>query len=53
MGIAVSSGQEWNENLANNVKKLGGTPIVQTLPSAVINADVAVQASRARRCASS
>ena len=44
VGIAVSSGQEWNENLANNVKKLGGTPVVQTLPAAVINADVAVQA---------
>lgn len=43
-GIAVSSGQEWNENLANLVRKLGGTPVVQTLPAAIVNADVAVQA---------
>jgi branched-chain amino acid transport system substrate-binding protein len=43
-GISVASGQEWNENLANNVKRLGGTPVVQTLPAAIVNADVAVQA---------
>jgi branched-chain amino acid transport system substrate-binding protein len=42
-GIAVSSGQEWNENLANLVKAKGGTPVVQTLPAAIVNADVAVQ----------
>ena len=43
-GISVASGQEWNENLSNNVKRLGGTPVVQTLPAAIVNADVAVQA---------
>lgn len=43
-GISVASGQEWNENLSNLVKKLGGTPVVQTLPAAIVNADVAVQA---------
>lgn len=43
-GIAVASGQEWNENLQDNVRKLGGQPVVQTLPSAIVNADVAVQA---------
>jgi branched-chain amino acid transport system substrate-binding protein len=44
VGIAVSSGQEWNENLQDNVRKLGGQPVVQTLPAAIVNADVAVQA---------
>ncbi|HET9937377.1 MAG TPA: ABC transporter substrate-binding protein [Gaiella sp.] len=43
-GIAVASVQEWNENLQDNVRKLGGQPVVQTLPSAIVNADVAVQA---------
>jgi branched-chain amino acid transport system substrate-binding protein len=43
-GISVASGQEWNENLTNNVRKLGGTPVVQTLPAAIVSADVAVQA---------
>ena len=43
-GIAVASGQEWNENLQDNVRKLGGQPVVQTLPAAIVNADVAVQA---------
>jgi branched-chain amino acid transport system substrate-binding protein len=43
-GISVASGQEWNENLTDNVRKLGGTPVVQTLPAAIVNADVAVQA---------
>ena len=43
-GISVASGQEWNENLQDNVRKLGGQPVVQTLPAAIVNADVAVQA---------
>jgi ABC-type branched-subunit amino acid transport system substrate-binding protein len=43
-GIAVASGQEWNENLQDLVRKLGGQPVVQTLPAAIVNADVAVQA---------
>ena len=42
-GIAVASGQEWNENLQDNVRKLGGQPVVQTLPAAIVNADVAAQ----------
>jgi branched-chain amino acid transport system substrate-binding protein len=42
-GIEVASGQEWIQTLKDTVTKLGGTPVTQTLPSAVVSADVQVQ----------
>lgn len=43
-GIAVASGQEWIDALKGAVEARGGTPVVQTLPVAIVNADVAAQA---------
>ena len=43
-GIEVASGQEWIDTLKTKVTALGGIPVTQTLPSAVVSADVAVQA---------
>lgn len=43
-GIEVASGQEWIEVLKEKITKLGGTAVTQTLPSAIINADVQIQA---------
>jgi branched-chain amino acid transport system substrate-binding protein len=43
-GIGVASGQEWIDALTAHVKSLGGTPVVQTLPSVIVNADVQAQA---------
>jgi len=44
MGIEVASGQEWIQTLKDKVEKAGGTAVTQTLPSAVVSADVAAQA---------
>jgi len=43
-GIAVASGQEWIQNVSEAVQKLGGTAVQETLPAAIVNADVQVQA---------
>lgn len=43
-GIDVSSGQEWIQDLNTAVTKLGGSPVDQTLPTAIVNADVQIQA---------
>jgi branched-chain amino acid transport system substrate-binding protein len=43
LGIEVASGQEWIETLKENVTKLGGIPVTQTLPSALVSADVQIQ----------
>ena len=43
-GIQVASGQEWIDTLSKKVSAAGGTPVTQTLPSAIVNADVAAQA---------
>jgi ABC-type branched-subunit amino acid transport system substrate-binding protein len=43
-GIAVASGQEWIDTLKEKVEKAGGIPVTQTLPAAIVNADVAAQA---------
>jgi ABC-type branched-subunit amino acid transport system substrate-binding protein len=43
-GIAVASGQEWIDTLKEKVEAAGGTPVTQTLPAAIVNADVAAQA---------
>src|SRR3954447_1135473 len=43
-GIAVASGQEWIDSLKEKVEKAGGIPVTQTLPAAIVNADVAAQA---------
>src|SRR5207244_8006148 len=42
--IAAASGQEWIDALSAHITKLGGTPVVQTIPTAVVNADVQAQA---------
>ena len=43
-GIAVASGQEWIDTLKAKVEAAGGIAVTQTLPSAIVNADVAAQA---------
>ncbi len=43
-GIEVASGQEWIQTLKDKVEKGGGIAVTQTLPSAVVSADVAAQA---------
>lgn len=43
-GIEVASGQEWIDTLKTKVSSLGGIPVTQTLPSAVVSADVQMQA---------
>ncbi len=43
-GIEVASGQEWIQTLKDKVEKAGGIAVTQTLPSAVVSADVAAQA---------
>ena len=43
-GIEVASGQEWIQTLKDRVTALGGIPVTQTLPSAIVSADVQVQA---------
>ena len=43
-GIAVASGQEWIDTLKAKVEAAGGTAVTQTLPAAIVNADVAAQA---------
>jgi branched-chain amino acid transport system substrate-binding protein len=43
-GIEVASGQEWIQTLKDKVEKAGGTAVTQTLPSAIVSADVAAQA---------
>jgi branched-chain amino acid transport system substrate-binding protein len=43
-GIEVASGQEWIDTLKTKVTALGGTPVTQTLPAAIVSADVAAQA---------
>jgi branched-chain amino acid transport system substrate-binding protein len=41
--IAVASGQEWTDVSKSRVSALGGTPVVTSLPAAIVNADVQVQ----------
>jgi branched-chain amino acid transport system substrate-binding protein len=43
-GIEVASGQEWIQALKDKVTALGGIPVTQTLPTAIVSADVQVQA---------
>jgi hypothetical protein len=43
-GISVASGQEWIESLKTSVESRGGTAVTQSLPAAIVNADVQVQA---------
>jgi len=43
-GIEVASGQEWIQTLKDRVSALGGIPVTQTLPAAIVSADVQVQA---------
>jgi branched-chain amino acid transport system substrate-binding protein len=43
-GIAVASGQEWIDTLKAKVEAAGGIAVTQTLPAAIVNADVAAQA---------
>jgi ABC-type branched-subunit amino acid transport system substrate-binding protein len=43
-GIEVASGQEWIQTLKDVVTAKGGIPVTQTLPSAVVSADVQMQA---------
>jgi branched-chain amino acid transport system substrate-binding protein len=43
-GIEVASGQEWIQTLKDKVTAAGGTAVTQTLPAAIVSADVAVQA---------
>ena len=43
-GIEVASGQEWIQTLKDKVTAAGGIPVTQTLPAAIVSADVAVQA---------
>ena len=43
-GIEVASGQEWIQTLKDNVTAAGGIPVTQTLPAAIVSADVQVQA---------
>jgi hypothetical protein len=40
----VASGQEWIDTLKAKVEAAGGIPVTQTLPAAIVNADVAAQA---------
>ena len=42
-GIEVASGQEWIQTLKDKVTAAGGIPVTQTLPSAIVSADVQVQ----------
>lgn len=42
-GIEVASGQEWIDNVSDAVTGKGGTAVKQTLPTAIVNADVQVQ----------
>jgi branched-chain amino acid transport system substrate-binding protein len=42
--IAAASGQEWTDALSAHITKLGGTPVVESIPTAVVNADVQAQA---------
>ena len=43
-GISVASGQEWIDTLKAKVEAAGGIAVTQTLPAAIVNADVAAQA---------
>lgn len=43
-GIEVASGQEWIQTLKDSVTAAGGIPVTQTLPAAIVSADVQVQA---------
>lgn len=43
-GIEVASGQEWIAALKTSIEARGGTAVTQSLPSAIVNADVQVQA---------
>ena len=43
-GIEVASGQEWIDTLKAKVEAAGGIAVTQTLPAAIVNADVAAQA---------
>lgn len=43
-GIEVASGQEWIQTLKDKVTAAGGIAVTQTLPAAIVSADVAVQA---------
>lgn len=43
-GIEVASGQEWIQTLKAKVEAAGGIAVTQTLPAAIVSADVAIQA---------